>query len=331
MKNNPLVSIVIPTYNQHENFLRECIDSAINQTYHNIEIIISDNHSTNGASEIINFYANSESRIRVVKPEKFVSLIENFIFAYGQVKGEYICPLSSDDILYPQIVEELLQPYFTYPDLSFCYSKPLFFKTDIASTKWVSGKLNTGFYPADNFLELFISYRDCSWGGILVKTENYNKVGGFSREYLFTADIDITIKLILLKGGVYCINKAFSAIRNWEREEQVHRTPVMLDELGRTYDNIIANGMANKNEVQVKLVKKNKWKIFSMEALPIAYFTQFNKRAPDVIDKTVLVIKKYYPKGIFNFVATNRKNKLGLIVSIFYLGGLKILHLLNIK
>ena len=49
----PLVSIVIPTYNQKEQFLRECIESASSQTYKNIEIVISDNHSTNNAKSII--------------------------------------------------------------------------------------------------------------------------------------------------------------------------------------------------------------------------------------------------------------------------------------
>ena len=54
--NPPLVSIIVPVYNQRPDFLRECIESVINQTYTNIEIIISDNHSTNETPEVLNTY-----------------------------------------------------------------------------------------------------------------------------------------------------------------------------------------------------------------------------------------------------------------------------------
>ena len=327
MTDKPLVSIVIPVYNQQENFLRQSIESALGQTYSNTEIIISDNYSTNGSSEIITAYAHADKRILVIRPPIFLSLIENFIFAYSFAKGKYICPLSSDDILYPEMINEHLQPFFSYPDLSFSYSVPLFFSDDIITAKWVANKLDTGFFPANTFLTSYIRYRLCTWGGILFKTADYNKMGGFSKDYVFAGDIHAIIQMILLNGGVYCINKPLSAIRQWKREEHSNRTPYALDEVAKIYRNAEKQAAATGIALQHRVVEKAKKAIFVKEIYPIAYFVQFNKRSPEIIEKTAVIIAENYPKGLFNFIVSNRKNKVGLLFSVAYLSWMKLKNL----
>ena len=327
MSDKPLVSIVIPVYNQLESFLRQSIESAINQTYHNTEIIISDNHCTNGSSEIIAAYSQADKRIRIVRPASFLTLIENFIFAYDFAIGEYICPLSSDDILYPEMIDAQLQPFFTYPDLSFSYSMPLFFTEYIDKAKWLPNKLDTGFFTATIFLELYIKYRLCTWGGILFRTVDYRKMGGFSKEYIFAGDVYAIIQLILLNGGVYCINKPLSAIRQWKREEHSNRTPYTLDEVSKIYRNAEKQAPVIGISLNHAVVEKAKRAIFVKEVYPIAYFIQFNKRSPDIIEKTAVVIKDNYPKGILNFIINNRNNKVGLLFSIAYLSWMKFKNL----
>lgn len=61
--NNPLVSIVIPTYNR-EQYIEDAIKSAINQTYRNIEIIIVDNCSTDSTWDILNRWAERMSELK---------------------------------------------------------------------------------------------------------------------------------------------------------------------------------------------------------------------------------------------------------------------------
>jgi cellulose synthase/poly-beta-1,6-N-acetylglucosamine synthase-like glycosyltransferase len=62
----PLVSIVIPTFNQRPQFLRDSLSSALAQTYGQIEVIVSDNHSTNGTAALLAEY--DDPRLRVVRP-----------------------------------------------------------------------------------------------------------------------------------------------------------------------------------------------------------------------------------------------------------------------
>jgi glycosyltransferase involved in cell wall biosynthesis len=331
MENKPLVSIVIPTYNQQEVYLRQCIESAIGQTYKNLEILISDNHCNNGSSEIFAEYAAKDSRVRIVKPQAFLSMADNFAFAYENVKGEYICPLSSDDILYPEIVETLLTPYEVYPDLCFSYSLPYFFYDKLEKDKWKPRKFKTGFYSSPVFLKAYItSEHGMYFGGILFKTSNFNRIGGFSKDIHYLADNDCTIKLILLGGGVYYVNKPLSAIRSWERDEQTDRTPYGLMDVATTYSYLEKELITTKQLLSPDVVKKVKSEMFLREVLPIPYYLYFQKRKTDIIEKTVSVIKENYPKNkFFNFVLNNRNNLLGLSISIFYLAVMKFKHILK--
>lgn len=102
MKSQPLVSIVIPVYNG-SNFLREAIDSALNQTYKNIEIIVvNDGSNDNGSTRDIAL--SYGSRIRYFEKENGgVSTALNL--AINNMKGEYFSWLSHDDVYYPRKIQ----------------------------------------------------------------------------------------------------------------------------------------------------------------------------------------------------------------------------------
>ena len=92
-----LVSIIVPVYNV-ENYLTECIESTLKQTYHNVEIILIDDGSTDRSGKICDTYANKDNRIKVFH-KKNGGLSDARNMGIGKVTGEYIYFLDSDDIL----------------------------------------------------------------------------------------------------------------------------------------------------------------------------------------------------------------------------------------
>lgn len=104
--NRPLVSIGIPTYNRAGSFLAEALQAALNQTYSNIEIIVSDNCSEDHTEDLVN--AISDPRIRYFKQKQNIGSFRNNNFCLQQAKGEYFHLLHDDDFIDPDFLETCL-------------------------------------------------------------------------------------------------------------------------------------------------------------------------------------------------------------------------------
>lgn len=106
---DPLVSVVTPVYNGAE-FLRECIESVLSQTYRNWEYIIVNNASTDGTLEIAEEYCRRDSRIRVVSNETLLPIIANHNRAFGLIseQSKYCKVVSGDDWIYPECLEKMV-------------------------------------------------------------------------------------------------------------------------------------------------------------------------------------------------------------------------------
>lgn len=111
MTSTPSVSIVTPFYNTHE-FLSECIESVLRQSYHNWEYILVDNQSTDGSSEIAANYAfRFPHRIRVIRTEQFLSQVENYNFALSCIAPEskYCKIVQADDWIFRDCLARMVE------------------------------------------------------------------------------------------------------------------------------------------------------------------------------------------------------------------------------
>ena len=99
----PLVTIAIPTYNRADGYLKDAINSALSQTYGNIEIIVSDNCSEDNTKEIVENFR--DSRIRYFRHEKNIGANNNFNFCLNQAQGKYFMLLSDDDLIDADMIE----------------------------------------------------------------------------------------------------------------------------------------------------------------------------------------------------------------------------------
>ena len=110
---NPKVSVVIPVYNV-EKYIRQTLDSVVNQTFKEIEIIIVDNKSTDKTLEIINEYAKNDSRFTIYKNSKNLKqgLARNF--GVQMARGQYIFFIDGDDYMELNAIEKLYKRIICY-------------------------------------------------------------------------------------------------------------------------------------------------------------------------------------------------------------------------
>jgi glycosyltransferase involved in cell wall biosynthesis len=114
----PLVSIVTPVYNDAE-YLAECIESVLAQTYQNWDYTIVNNCSTDTSGEIARRYAAKDHRIRVHDNQKFLRAIPNHNFTFRQISptSKYCKMVLADDWIFPDCLERMVAIAETHPSV----------------------------------------------------------------------------------------------------------------------------------------------------------------------------------------------------------------------
>jgi glycosyltransferase involved in cell wall biosynthesis len=103
----PLVTIGIPTYNRASGYLREALESALAQTYPNIEIVVADNCSPDNTRAVVESYA--DARIRYFRHDPGLKPNDNFNFCLQQARGDYFLMLHDDDMVDSDFVASCME------------------------------------------------------------------------------------------------------------------------------------------------------------------------------------------------------------------------------
>ncbi len=114
-----LISVIVPIFNVEE-YISKCLDSIINNTYNNLQIIVIDDGSTDRSSLIVDEYAKRDKRISVIhQKNQGVSIARNV--GLSLATGDYICFIDSDDIVSERYFEFLLKAHIQFnADITIC-------------------------------------------------------------------------------------------------------------------------------------------------------------------------------------------------------------------
>ncbi|MGY8914332.1 MAG: glycosyltransferase [Flavobacteriales bacterium] len=197
----PLVSILIPFKNTSE-FLPECMESILEQTYNNWEVISIDDHSSDNSLSIMEQYAKNDSRIHVFSNEG-LGIIEALRMAYSLSTGSYITRMDSDDIMAPKKINHMLKALITMGKGHLAIGKVKYFcKGQIGDgyikyEKWLNRLTHIG----TNFTEI---YKECPipspcW---MVHKSDLDKCDSFQPNR-YPEDYDLAFRF--LEHGLQCI------------------------------------------------------------------------------------------------------------------------------
>ncbi len=119
LSEEPLVSVTVPTYNRPE-YLKLALRSAVNQTYKNLEIIVSDNGSPASMLPLVEEF--KDPRIRFHRYDPQVTMFDNHIGGFRMATGKYVASLHDDDIWKENFVENLVYQLEKNPELIVAFS-----------------------------------------------------------------------------------------------------------------------------------------------------------------------------------------------------------------
>lgn len=143
---NPVVSVIIPVFNS-EKYLLKTINSILNQTFSNLELIIIDDGSTDNSVNIINSF--KDNRIRLIKNERNLGISYSRNRGLLESQGDYIAMCDSDDISLNTRIEEQIKIMKNDSSIDFCYTAYL---TINEQDKYIS-------YPFSNILKSDIRWQ----------------------------------------------------------------------------------------------------------------------------------------------------------------------------
>jgi glycosyltransferase involved in cell wall biosynthesis len=136
---NPLVSIGLPVYNG-ANYLRQAVETILEQSYENFELIISDNASTDDTADICRDLSARDPRIRISRNQENVGAAGNYNLVFGAARGKYFKWAAHDDVVAPEFIDRAVQVLEGDASVVLCSSR-----TGRISDR---GEV-TGIYPSD--------------------------------------------------------------------------------------------------------------------------------------------------------------------------------------
>ena len=139
----PLVTIGVPVYNG-EAFLAEALDALVWQTYQNLEILISDNASTDDTEGIARSFANADSRIRYERLPSNIGPVLNFNRLVHLARGDYFKWAAHDDLHAPDYIERCVARLEERTDAVLCQSRVRIIDAAGATVREMPGFPDTG-------------------------------------------------------------------------------------------------------------------------------------------------------------------------------------------
>jgi glycosyltransferase involved in cell wall biosynthesis len=200
---HPLITIVTPSFNQGQ-FIEETIFSVLNQTYKNIQYILVDGGSNDNTMEVVNRYRD---RIDSIIHEKDRGQADAINKGFRIAKGELVGWINSDDILYPDCLEKIVELYNENPNAAIYYHS----KNNVIDEQ--SNIINTyqHIIPNRNHL-LKINYNVVQQGSFYNRTL-VERVGYLNIENHYSMDLDLWLSL-LKHGSILCTyDKSHSGFR----------------------------------------------------------------------------------------------------------------------
>jgi glycosyltransferase involved in cell wall biosynthesis len=204
---SPLITIAIPTFNR-ASWLRGCVQAALAQSYAHLEVVVSDNASTDETSAVLGEF--EDRRLRVLKQSRNVGLTANWNACLTAAEGEYIVFVPDDDRIAPWFLERCIALIRRDPQISVVVALSGIHFVDEARMEWAPAnpKLGTGIWDGADILNEYLCGRIFAFHACttLIRTKALRSRGGFPVGWPHTGDLAGWLPC-LLSGSAGFVNE----------------------------------------------------------------------------------------------------------------------------
>lgn len=209
------ISIAIPVYNQAST-VEKTIESLLKQEVTPYEIVVSENHSTDGTKEILEKFGD---KIKIVRPEFHLGMAQNWNFCVSQCSGEWVGMCSGDDLLLPNYIKEVHSATLN------CTSETVFilggWRVDNKILNEVSDRYVLSMNKETKGLKairLFLESPRASFAAYCFRRGTFLEIGGFNTNYHLYQDWVFQFE-IAMQGDFYNIRQIIAQYTIAERSE----------------------------------------------------------------------------------------------------------------
>lgn len=234
----PEVSVVISVYND-EDFLAESLESILDQTYSDFEVIVVNDGSTDSSAEILRHYENKDPRVRAIEQPN-QGLTKALINGCAQASGPFIARQDADDWSHPQRLQHQVDALRSNPELSFvsCWAEGITKEGRILELV----KRPADSTAATNQLR-FERQGPPAHGTVMFRKRVYEKVGGYRPEFYFSQDSDLWLRMAELGPVLYLTDVLYRYRRNADSLSSVrHDVQYEFGEFGQACHSVRAGG-----------------------------------------------------------------------------------------
>lgn len=194
-QDSPLVSVIIPLYNA-ERYIAETIESVINQTYENWELIVVDDCSTDKSREIVRSFASKDNRIRLIESEtNFGGPARPRNIGIDNSKGEYIAFLDADDLWLSMKLEDQLE-YMIDNDLDFSSTNKIDFDKNGEKREKFIKRIQLNMLRDKVSIRILILFNIINTSSVMIKRKNNELAFDISKELIAVEDLFLWLTLL---------------------------------------------------------------------------------------------------------------------------------------
>jgi glycosyltransferase involved in cell wall biosynthesis len=212
MTEAPFVSICLPNYNKGE-YISETIQSILDQTYKNFELIIVDNASTDNSMEVINSF--SDKRMEVYRNDTNIGSVENVNKCIEYAKGDYFALFHSDDLYPRRIVELEAKGLSSFEYVGIASANQTGDLSEFRKRK--DDNVKCEIFEQSGFLKYLFSGRTLNCASVMIKRVCCEQIGTYDPNLFEGVDQDLYLK-IASKYGLALITDLEMYKRPWPRE-----------------------------------------------------------------------------------------------------------------